>query len=130
MCVSGALLSALHHSNIIPHSCYEIMQGWTLMKGPVGTRECHPTSTCNALHAPPFVHPLTGLNHNELGAVYSEVQSWCMQLKIINEDIQIMQEWYQAITDGVFVKGWLLSRHELWFLPEIQLIEGHLKEDV
>ncbi len=30
--------------------------------------------------APPFVRPLTGLNHDELGAVYSEIRTWRIQL--------------------------------------------------
>jgi calcium permeable stress-gated cation channel len=81
--------------------------------------------------APPFVRPLTGLNHDELGAVYSEIRSWRTRLKTINEDIRIAQEdGYQAIADGAFVKGWLLTGRGLRFLPGIQLIEGRAKEDV
>jgi calcium permeable stress-gated cation channel len=81
--------------------------------------------------APPFVRPLTGLNHDELGAVYSEIRSWRTRLKTVNEDIRIAQEdGYQAIADGAFVKGWLLTGRGLRFLPGIQLIEGRAKEDV
>lgn len=81
--------------------------------------------------APPFVRPLTGLNHDELGAVYAEIRIWRTRLKTVNEDIRIAQEeGYQAIVDGVHVKGWLLTGRGLRFLPGIQLIEGRAKEDV
>ena len=81
--------------------------------------------------APPFVRPLTGLNHDELGAVYSEIRTWRTRLKTINEDIRIAQEdGYQFIADGVRVKGWLLTGRGLRFLPGIHLIEGRAKEDV
>ncbi|KAI9511899.1 hypothetical protein F5148DRAFT_974431 [Russula earlei] len=81
--------------------------------------------------APPFVRPLTGFNHDELGAVYSEIRTWRTRLKTINEDIRIAQEdGYQAIADGARVKGWLLTGRGLRFLPGIQLIEGRAKEDV
>jgi len=81
--------------------------------------------------APPFVRPLTGLNHDELGSVYSEIRTWRTRLKTINEDIRIAQEdGYQYIADGVHVKGWLLTGRGLRFLPGIQLIEGRAKEDV
>jgi hypothetical protein len=74
---------------------------------------------------------LTGLNHDELGSVYSEIRTWRTRLKSINEDIRIAQEdGYQAIADGAFVKGWLLTGRGLRFLPGIQLIEGRAKEDV
>src|SRR6266404_92013 len=39
--------------------------------------------------APPFVRPLTGLNHDELGSVYSEIRTWRSRLKTINEDIRL-----------------------------------------
>ena len=81
--------------------------------------------------APPFVRPLTGLNHDELGSVYSEIRTWRTRLKTINEDIRIAQEeGYQAIADGVHVKGWLLTGRGLRHLPGVQLIEGRAKEDV
>jgi len=81
--------------------------------------------------APPFVRPLTGLNHDELGGVYSEIRTWRTRLKTINEEIRIAQEdGYQFIADGANVKGWLLTGHGLRFLPGIQLIEGRAKEDV
>ncbi|KAI0308375.1 hypothetical protein B0F90DRAFT_1807574 [Multifurca ochricompacta] len=81
--------------------------------------------------SPPFVRPLTGLNHDELGAVYSEIRTWRTRLKTINEDIRLAQEeGYEAIVDGAHVKGWLLIGRGLQFLPGIQLIEGRAKEDV
>ena len=81
--------------------------------------------------APPFVRPLTGLNHDELGAVYTEIRTWRSRLKTINEDIRLAQEHgYQDIADGTGVKGWLLTGRGLRFVPGIQLIEGRAKEDV
>jgi hypothetical protein len=81
--------------------------------------------------APPFVRPLTGLNHDELGDVYTEIRTWRSRLKTINEDIRLAQEHgYQDIADGTGVKGWLLTGRGLRFLPGIQLIEGRAKEDV
>jgi calcium permeable stress-gated cation channel len=66
-----------------------------------------------------------------LGSVYSEIRTWCTQLKTINEDIRIAQEdGYQYIADGVNVKGWLLTGRGLRFLPDIQIIEGRAKEDM
>jgi hypothetical protein len=59
----------------------------------------------------------TGLNHDKLGSVYSEIQTWRTRLKTVNEDIRIAQGegllGYQAIVDGVHVKGWLLTRRGL-----------------
>ena len=81
--------------------------------------------------APPFVRPLTGLNHDELGSVYSEIRMWRTRLKTVNEDIRVAQEeGYQDIVDGIHVKGWLLTGRGLRLLPGIQLIEGRAKEDV
>ena len=81
--------------------------------------------------APPFVRPLTGLNHDELGSVYAEIRTWRTRLKTVNEDIRIAQEeGYKNIVDGVRVKGWLLTGRGLRLLPGIQLIEGRAKEDV
>jgi calcium permeable stress-gated cation channel len=61
----------------------------------------------------------------------AQIQSRRTRLKTINEDIQIAQEdGYQAIADGAFVKGWLLTGRGLWFLSGLQLIEGRVKEDV
>lgn len=81
--------------------------------------------------APPFVRPLTGLNHDELGSVYTEIRTWRSRLKSINEDIRLAQEHgYQDIADGTGVKGWLLVGRGLRFLPGIDLIEGRAKEDV
>jgi hypothetical protein len=80
--------------------------------------------------APPFVRPLTGLNHDELGSVYSEIRTWRTRLKTINEDIRIAQEeGYQFIADGARVKGWLLTGRGLRFIPGVELIKGHAKED-
>jgi hypothetical protein len=81
--------------------------------------------------APPFVRPLTGVNHDKLGSVYSEIRTWRTRLKTINEDIRVAQEdGYQYIADGMNVKGWLLTGRGLRFLPGIQIIEGRAKEDV
>ena len=44
--------------------------------------------------APPFVCPLTGVNYDEPGAVYSETRTWPgrTRLKTVNKDIRIAQE--------------------------------------
>ena len=77
------------------------------------------------------MRPLTGLNRDELSSVYTEIQTWCLCLKTINEDIHLVQEnSHQDIADGTGVMGWLLTSRGLHFVPGIQLIEGRAKEDL
>ncbi len=51
-------------------------------------------------------------------ALYSKIRTWRTRLKTVSEGIWIVQEGgYQAIVDGVHVKGWLLTGRGLRLLP-------------
>lgn len=79
----------------------------------------------------PFVRPLSGLDHDDLGAVYSDIRDWRTRLKQINNDISEAQnDCYNDIADGARVKGWLIAGRGVRFLPGIQLIEGRSKNDI
>ena len=79
----------------------------------------------------PFVRPLSGLDHDDLGAVYSDIREWRTRLKQINIEISEAQnDCYNEIADGVRVKGWLITGRGVRFLPGIQLIEGRSKDDI
>ncbi|EIN13844.1 hypothetical protein PUNSTDRAFT_95208 [Punctularia strigosozonata HHB-11173 SS5] len=79
----------------------------------------------------PFVRPLTGLDHEDLGHVYADISLWRSKLKAINADIQVAQsDGYADIAEGARIKGWLIVGRGLHFIPGIQMIEGRAKEDV
>jgi hypothetical protein len=79
----------------------------------------------------PFVRPVHGLNHDNLGSVYSEIREWRSKLKLINAEIAKLQEdCYNEIADGTRIKGWIIVGRGLRFIPGIQLIEGRAKEDI
>ncbi|TDL28546.1 hypothetical protein BD410DRAFT_759887 [Rickenella mellea] len=79
----------------------------------------------------PFVRPISGLDHDDLGDVYSDIREWRSRLKAINADIMDAQnDCYNDIADGVRIKGWLITGRGVRFLPGIQMIEGRSKEDV
>lgn len=79
----------------------------------------------------PFVRPLSGINHDDLGAVYGDISQWRSKLKSINAEIADSQgESYNDIADGARIKGWLMVGRGLRFIPGIQLIEGRAKEDI
>ena len=79
----------------------------------------------------PFVAPLDGINHEDLGAVYNDINQWRSKLKAINSEIaEAQRECYNDIAAGVHIKGWLLVGRGLRFLPGIKLIEGRAKEDI
>jgi hypothetical protein len=79
----------------------------------------------------PFVRPLSGLNHDDLGAVYADISQWRAKLKNINAEIADVQgDCYLDIAEGTHIKGWLMIGRGLHFLPGIQLIEGRAKEDI
>jgi calcium permeable stress-gated cation channel len=79
----------------------------------------------------PFVRPLSGLDHDDLGDIYKDIREWRSKLKSINDEIVNMQrESYNDIADGARIKGWLLIGRGLRHLPGIQLIEGRAKEDI
>ncbi|KAI0686067.1 hypothetical protein BC835DRAFT_1408645 [Cytidiella melzeri] len=79
----------------------------------------------------PFVRPLSGLDHDDLGHIYADINVWRAKLKSINDEIALTQaECYNDIADGARIKGWLLVGRGLRYLPRVQLIEGRAKEDI
>lgn len=79
----------------------------------------------------PFVRPMTGMDHDVLGAIYADINTWRSRLKTINAEISAAQSVsYSDIADGARIKGWLLVGKGLRFIPGIQLIEGRAKEDI
>ncbi|THH08733.1 hypothetical protein EW145_g2508 [Phellinidium pouzarii] len=79
----------------------------------------------------PFVRPLSGLDHDDLGAVYVDIREWRTKLKQINVEISDAQnDCYNDIADGARIKGWLITGRGLRFLPGIELIEGRSKDDI
>jgi calcium permeable stress-gated cation channel len=79
----------------------------------------------------PFVRPKSGLDHDNLGAVYSEIREWRSKLKLVNAEITAMQEdCYNEIADGNRIKGWLIIGRGLRYIPGTQIIEGRAKEDI
>ena len=79
----------------------------------------------------PFVRPLSGLDHDDLGHIYADISFWRGKLKSINIEIEeIQKSGYNAIADGVGIKGWLLVGKGLRHIPGLQLIEGRAKEDI
>ncbi|KAI0825014.1 hypothetical protein BC628DRAFT_1339042 [Trametes gibbosa] len=79
----------------------------------------------------PFVRPLSGLDHGQLGEIYGDINHWRWKLKVINSEIaEVQRECYNDIADGARIKGWLLIGRGLSHLPGIQLIEGRAKEDI
>ncbi|KAA1467838.1 hypothetical protein DENSPDRAFT_770262 [Dentipellis sp. KUC8613] len=80
---------------------------------------------------PPFVRPMTGFDHDDLGAVYADIRTWRTQLKSINQEIaDAQQDAYADIADGSRIRGWLLVGRGLKFIPGVQLIEGRAKDDI
>lgn len=79
----------------------------------------------------PFVRPLSGLDHDDLGRIYADINAWRAKLKAINNEIsEIQRECYNDIADGARIKGWLMVGRGLRYIPGIQLIEGRAKEDI
>jgi calcium permeable stress-gated cation channel len=79
----------------------------------------------------PFVRPLSGLDHDDLGRIYADINMWRAKLKGINNEIgEVQRECYNDIADGARIKGWLMVGRGLRFIPGIQLIEGRAKEDI
>lgn len=79
----------------------------------------------------PFVRPLSGLDHDNLGAVYSDIREWRTQLKSINKEIaDVQNDCYNDIADGARIKGWLITGRGVRFLPGIKMIEGRSKSDI
>ncbi|EKM61349.1 uncharacterized protein PHACADRAFT_84832 [Phanerochaete carnosa HHB-10118-sp] len=79
----------------------------------------------------PFVRPLSGLDHDDLGHIYADINMWRAKLKGINTEIsEVQSECYKDIADGARIRGWLMVGRGLRFIPGIQLIEGRAKEDI
>lgn len=79
----------------------------------------------------PFVRPMSGLDHGDLGVVYGDISNWRTRLKAINAEIADAQrDGYNDIADGARIKGWLMVGKGLRFLPGIELIDGRSKEDI
>ena len=79
----------------------------------------------------PFVRPMSGLDHDDLGVVYSDISNWRTRLKAINAEIADAQrDGYNDIADGARIKGWLIVGKGLRFLPGVELIDGRSKEDI
>ncbi|KAF9651959.1 hypothetical protein BDM02DRAFT_3090164 [Thelephora ganbajun] len=79
----------------------------------------------------PFVRPMSGLDHQDLGVVYGDISNWRTRLKAINAEIADAQrDGYNDIADGARIKGWLMVGKGLRFLPGIELIDGRSKEDI
>lgn len=79
----------------------------------------------------PFVRPISGLNHEDLGQIYNDINLWRARLKTLNAEISDMQrECYNDIADGARIKGWLMVGRGLRFLPGVEMIDGRAKEDI
>ncbi|KAF8527839.1 hypothetical protein BU17DRAFT_73534 [Hysterangium stoloniferum] len=79
----------------------------------------------------PFVRPVSGMNHDDLGIVYGSIRDWRSRLKSINNEIaEVQADNYRHIADGEATKGWVLIGRGLTFLPHVQMIEGRSKEDI
>lgn len=79
----------------------------------------------------PFVRPMSGLDHHDLGNVYGDISNWRTRLKAINAEIADAQrDSYNDIADGARIKGWLMVGRGLRFLPGVELIDGRSKEDI
>jgi hypothetical protein len=79
----------------------------------------------------PFFRPVSGLAHDDLGTIYTDISYWRSKLKISNEKISEAQnDGYGDIAEGKGVKGWLIVGRGVRFLPGVQLIEGRAKEDI
>jgi len=79
----------------------------------------------------PFHRPISGLDHDALGAIYANIRHWRGELKAINREIAEVQEsTFQDIAEGRNIKGWILVGKGLRFLPGVEMIEGRSKEDI
>jgi hypothetical protein len=79
----------------------------------------------------PFVRPLSGLDHDQLGKIYADIGLWRSRLKNINVEIaEAQHDSYNDIADGVNIKGWLLVGRGIHFLYGTEMIEGRSKDDI
>ncbi|KAH7886005.1 hypothetical protein F5I97DRAFT_1876997 [Phlebopus sp. FC_14] len=79
----------------------------------------------------PFVRPASGLDYDDLGAVYAEINQWRSRLKTINGQISdAQQDCYVDIAEGSRIKGWIFIGRGLRYMPGLEIIEGRAKEDI
>ncbi|GJJ09404.1 hypothetical protein Clacol_003626 [Clathrus columnatus] len=79
----------------------------------------------------PFVRPVSGMDHDQLGIIYNNIREWRSRLKVINMEIsEAQQSGFDSIVNGNEIKGWLLVGRGLRHLSHIQMIEGRSKEDI
>ena len=79
----------------------------------------------------PVVHPVSGLHHEQLGTLYSEIRYWRTQLKALNIEVNEEQRsMYDDIANGVNLRGWLLLGRGVRFIPGVRMIEGRSKDDI
>ncbi|KIK96554.1 hypothetical protein PAXRUDRAFT_138207 [Paxillus rubicundulus Ve08.2h10] len=79
----------------------------------------------------PFVRPASGLDYDDLGSVYAEINQWRSRLKTINGQISdAQQDCYVDIAEGTHIKGWIMTGRGLRHLPGVEVIEGRAKEDI
>ncbi|KIJ21976.1 hypothetical protein PAXINDRAFT_63506 [Paxillus involutus ATCC 200175] len=79
----------------------------------------------------PFVRPASGLDYDDLGSVYTEINQWRSRLKTINGQISdAQQDCYVDIAEGARIKGWIMTGRGLRHLPGVEVIEGRAKEDI
>ena len=58
----------------------------------------------------PFVRPISGLDHEDLGEVYNDIGQWRTKLKTVNAEIADAQNAaLNDIAEGVRLKGWLIT---------------------
>ena len=79
----------------------------------------------------PVVRPVSGLHHEQLGTLYSEIRYWRTQLKALNIEVNEEQRsMYEDIANGVNLRGWLLLGRGVRFIPGVRMIEGRSKDDI
>jgi len=70
-------------------------------------------------------------NHDDLGAVYSDISIWRSKLKALNVEVaDAQQEAFTDISEGINTKGWLIIGRNVRHLPGCETIEGRAKEDI
>jgi len=79
----------------------------------------------------PMVRPVSGLYHEQLGTLYSEIRYWRTQLKALNIEVNEEQRsMYEDVANGVNLRGWLLLGRGVRFIPGARMIEGRSKDDI
>lgn len=114
----------------VPPSQRETFPMRPVKKGSGGSTE-QPPPHLRLQARQPFHRPISGLDHENLSAIYADIRHWRSALKTINAEIAEEQEkGFEDIAEGHGVKGWILVGKGLRFLEGVQLIEGRSKEDI